>query len=98
MTTFSPSHFGISNSQITELQGAQTSDQAPPLNMGIFVTHKMESRRVHLHLVLKDQTLELVKMLCGFQKHNPNKRNWRHQKGLNHHSMGRETQGTWVLH
>jgi hypothetical protein len=45
-----------------------TSDQVQALDLGIFAVHKMETRRVHTHLDLNDQTTKLIKMLCGFQK------------------------------
>jgi hypothetical protein len=45
-----------------------TSDQVQPLDLGIFAAHKMESRRIHPHLTMNDQTSKLIKMLCGFQK------------------------------
>jgi hypothetical protein len=47
---------------------AHTSDQVQPLDLGSFAIHKMESRRVRLHLNLNDQTSKLIKMICGFQK------------------------------
>jgi hypothetical protein len=45
-----------------------TSDQVQPLDLGIFAVHKMESRCVHPHMTMNDQTSKLIKMFCGFQK------------------------------
>jgi hypothetical protein len=45
-----------------------TSDQAQPLDLGILAVHTMESRRVHPHLTMNDQTSKLIKMLYDFQK------------------------------
>jgi hypothetical protein len=47
---------------------AHTSDQVQPLDLGIFAVHKMESRRVHPHLTMNDQTSKLIIMFCGFQR------------------------------